>query len=143
MVKLILSVILRHDSHNKVSMAEKFSVPLLGIEPGSPQYNAKSTLCRYIGESALPVTLPLVKGVIIYDDGKPFRYIGGSAWLIFVCSISFQSTHTHTDEGGPEQTKNVVNGRKIGLSSNAYRGTNMIAHVLLYLLNELRKSDKM
>ena len=38
----------------------------------------KSTLSRYIGESAMPVTLPLFKGVIIYDDRKPFRRNKGS-----------------------------------------------------------------
>ena len=70
----------------------------LGIKPGSPHYKTnalttdprsrlsdavvrnwlytriygESTLCRYIGESDCPVTLPLFKEVIIYDDGKPF-----------------------------------------------------------------------
>ena len=80
------------------SIAGKFSVPSLGTDPGSPQYKtnalttepksrlsdavvrdllytrsyAKSTLCRYIGESVRPITLPLFKEVIIYDDRKPF-----------------------------------------------------------------------
>ena len=74
-------------------------MPSLGINAGSPRYKtnalttepkswlsdavvrgwlytrsyAKSTLCRYIGESVWPVPLPSPKEATIYDDGKPFK----------------------------------------------------------------------
>ena len=91
-------IVLRHDSDNKVKHSWKFSYAFAvnwtrvaryktiapTTEPKSrlsdavvrdwlyTRSYAKSTLCRYIGESAWPVTLPLFKEVIIYDDGKPF-----------------------------------------------------------------------
>ena len=73
--------VLRHDSRNKVKHSWWISMLSLGIDPGSPQFKtnalttepksrlsdavardwlytrsyAKSTLCRYIGESAWPI----------------------------------------------------------------------------------------
>ena len=41
--------------------------PFFDNDPYTRSY-AKSTLCRYNGENARPVTLPLFKEVIINDD---------------------------------------------------------------------------